>query len=404
MIRRRILSLIQERLNDFSSVALVGPRQIGKTTIAREIVSQLGEGAQYLDLEQRIDRNRLQDAETYFATNADKLIVLDEIQRVPEIFQILRGQIDDRRRMGRRSGMAGKFLLLGSASMHLLQQSSESLAGRISYVELGPISPIEAVSSQTGTKDSDSKQVIERLWLKGGFPESYLREKDASSFRWRTDFITSYLERDIPDFGFQAQAENLSLFWRMIANDQGELFNAERYARSIGVRSPTITRYLDMMEKLLLVRALRPWSINTGKRLVKSPRPFVRDSGVLHALLGISSMDALRGHPVIGKSWEGFVVEQLIGVCEGNVRPYFYRTGAGAEADLVLEFAHGRCWAIEIKHSTTPTLDRGFHNAADDLKAERRILVHRGSAAFPMGNGVEAMPLMAAMEQVSAAI
>jgi uncharacterized protein len=401
MIRRKALELIKYRLANFSSVALTGPRQIGKTTIARMIASEMGDRARYLDLENPADRLQLTDPNEYFTANAEKLIVLDEIQRTPEIFQVLRGEIDARRRMG---GKGGKFLLLGSASMDLLRQSSESLAGRISYVELGPLSPFEVQQNWAELDASKQKSKIDSLWLKGGFPESYLAQDDGISLQWRNDFITTYLDRDIPQFGIQAATDQIGLFWRMLAHDQGGIFNAQRYAGSLGLSGHTIARYLDMMEKLLLVRALRPWSINTGKRLVKSPRPFVRDSGVLHALLGISSMDALRGHPVIGKSWEGFVIEQLIGVCEGNVRPYFYRTGAGAEADLVLEFAHGRCWAIEIKHSTTPTLDRGFHNAADDLKAERRILVHRGEATFPMGNGVEAMPLMAAMEQVSAVI
>jgi uncharacterized protein len=401
MIRRETLNIVQDRLAHFNSVALLGPRQVGKTTIARAIASSLGDGARYLDLESPVDRRQLDDPEAYFSAFADKLIVLDEIQRAPEIFQILRSQIDARRRM---SGKGGKFLILGSASMDLLRQSSESLAGRISFVELGPLSPREVLADAEASHGSDARSVIDGLWLKGGFPESYLREKVTASLQWRNDFIQTYLERDIPQFGFQAASENLGLFWRMLANDQGELFNAQRYARSMGVSSPAIARYLDMMQKLLLVRTLQPWSVNTGKRLVKSPRPFVRDSGLLHALLNIGSMDALRAHPVVGKSWEGFVIESLIGACEGKARPYFYRTGAGAEADLVLEFAPGRCWAIEIKLSSAPTLDKGFHIAADDLKAERRILVHKGEARFPMRGGVEAMPLLAAMDEVTAAV
>lgn len=398
MIRRNALNMIQNRLSAFSSVALTGPRQVGKTTIARAIVASLGDGARYLDLENPIDRRQLDDPVAYFSAYADKLIVLDEVQRAPEIFQVLRGQIDERRRM---AGKGGKFLILGSASMDLLRQSSESLAGRISFVELGPLNPREVLAD---TAPSEARSVIDSLWLKGGFPESYLHEDSSASLQWRNDFIQTYLERDIPQFGIQAAAENLGLFWRMLANDQGELFNAQRYARSMGISSPAVARYLDTMQKLLLVRTLQPWSVNTGKRLVKSPRPFVRDSGLLHALLNIGTMDALRAHPVVGKSWEGFVIESLIGACEGKARPYFYRTGAGAEADLVLEFAPGRCWAIEIKLSSAPTLDKGFHIAADDLKAERRILVHKGDARFPMRGGVEAMPLVAAMDEVSAAV
>jgi uncharacterized protein len=399
MIRRDALNLIQDRLAAFSSVALTGPRQVGKTTIARAIAESLGDGARYLDLENPIDRRQLDDPSAYFSAYADKLIVLDEVQRAPEIFQVLRGQIDARRRM---EGKGGKFLILGSASMDLLRQSSESLAGRISFVELGPLSPREVLAD--GAPGGDVRSIVDGLWLKGGFPESYLHEDGSASLQWRNDFIQTYLERDIPQFGIQAATENLGLFWRMLANDQGELFNAQRYARSMSVSSPATARYLDMMQKLLLFRSLQPWSVNTGKRLVKSPRPFVRDSGLLHALLNIGSMDALRAHPVVGKSWEGFVIETLIGACEGKARPYFYRTGAGAEADLVLEFAPGRCWAIEIKLSSAPTSDKGFHIAADDLKAERRILVHKGDASFPMRGGVEAMPLVAAMDEVSSAV
>jgi uncharacterized protein len=401
MIRRKALELVKKRLNVFSSVALIGPRQVGKTTIARQIAAEFGDGARYLDLENPNDRKQLDDPVEYFTSYADKLIVLDEVQRTPEIFQVLRGQIDERRRM---EGRGGKFLILGSASMDLLRQSSESLAGRISYVELAPLNPREVLADRAASNGANARSVIDGLWLKGGFPGSYLLEDASDSFQWRADFIQTYLERDIPQFGFQAAAEQIGLFWRMLANDQGELFNAQRYSRSMALSGHTIARYLDSLEKLLLVRTLQPWSVNTGKRLVKSPRPIVRDSGLLHALLNIGSMDALRAHPVVGKSWEGFVIESLIGAGEGKARPYFYRTGAGAEADLVLEFAPGRCWAIEIKLSSAPTLDKGFHIAADDLKAERRILVHKGEASFPMRGGVEAMPLLAAMDEVTAAV
>jgi predicted AAA+ superfamily ATPase len=401
MIRRKALELVKKRLNVFSSVALTGPRQVGKTTIARQIAAEFGDGARYLDLENPNDRKQLDDPVEYITSYADKLIVLDEVQRMPDIFQVLRGQIDERRRM---EGRGGKFLILGSASMDLLRQSSESLAGRISYVELAPLNPREVLADRAASNGADARSVIDGLWLKGGFPGSYLLEDASDSFQWRADFIQTYLERDIPQFGFQGAAEQIGLFWRMLANDQGELFNAQRYSRSMALSGHTIARYLDSLEKLLLVRSLQPWPVNTGKRLVKSPRPFVKDSGLLHALLNIGTMDALRAHPVVGKSWEGFVIETLIGACEGKARPYFYRTGAGAEADLVLEFAPGRCWAIEIKLSSAPTLDKGFHIAADDLKAERRILVHKGDASFPMRGGVEAMPLLAAMDEVTAAV
>ncbi|PHR10987.1 MAG: ATPase [Sphingopyxis sp.] len=394
MIRRETLKLVRRRLAQFDSVALLGPRQVGKTTLAREIASEAGSEAKYLDLESPSDRRKLDDPEAYFSAYADKLIILDEIQRAPEIFQILRGQIDSRRRM---KGEGGKFLILGSASMELLRQSSESLAGRISLIELAPLNLREVAEHN----DGKIEEITDTLWLKGGFPESYLRGDQTESLQWRHDFIQTYLERDVPQFGLQMAADRLGLFWRMIANDQGELFNAQRYARSMGVTGHTVARYLDVLEKLLLVRTLQPWSVNTGKRLVKSPRPFVRDSGLLHALLNLKTMDDLRGHAVSGKSWEAFVIEALIGATNNKARPYFYRTGAGAEVDLVLEFAPGKLWAIEIKLSSAPKLDRGFHIAANDLNAERRLLVHRGQEAFPMSGGVEAMPLIELMDQIS---
>lgn len=393
MLNREALPLLLKRLDQFDSVALLGPRQVGKTTLARQIADTAGRSAQYLDLERPADRRLLDDPDAYFTMHAKELIVLDEIQRVPEIFRVLRGQIDERRRMG---GAGGKFLILGSASMDLLRQSSESLAGRISYLELTALNARE-VQSVDGAS-------LDRLWLQGGFPPSYTRDDSEESLQWRRDFIQTYLERDLPQFGFNVDNEQIDRFWRMLANDQGELFNAERFARSLGVSGHTVTRYLEILEKLLLVRVLRPWSTNNSKRLIKSPRPFIRDSGLLHALLDLRHTDDIRRHSVAGKSWEGFVIENLLGATLGRAKPYFYRSSGGAEADLVLEFAPGKCWAIEIKLSSAPTIDRGFHNAADDLSAERRLLVYKGSARFPMRGGVEAMPLTQAMSEISAAI
>ena len=337
MIKRETFDLVHRRLAQFDSVALVGPRQVGKTTLARMIAAEAGQKTRYLDLESPSDRQLLDDPDSYFSAYADHLIILDEVQRVPEIFQVLRGQIDQRRRMEEK---VGKFLILGSASMDLLRQSSESLAGRIRYVEMAPLTFREILGDNKNRTENE-QSLIDGLWLKGGFPESYIRQDEDASLQWRLDFIQTYLERDIPQFGFQVATDQLARFWRMLANDQGELFNAQRFARSLGVSGHTISRYLDILEKLLLVRTLQPWSVNTGKRLVKSPRPFVRDSGILHALLNLQSMDALRSHAVSGKSWEGFVIENLIDASRGKARPYFYRTGAGAEADLVMEFAPG---------------------------------------------------------------
>jgi predicted AAA+ superfamily ATPase len=388
MIERKYLQVVQQQLAQFSSVALLGPRQVGKTTLARTIAQQHGNNAIYLDLERAPDRRRIDDPDAFWAHHADKLIILDEIQRVPEIFVSLRGAIDERRRMGEKGG---KFLLLGSASIDLLRQSSESLAGRITYIDLPPLQPDE-VAANGGS--------IDALWLRGGFPESYLAHGDAESLLWRLDFIRTYLERDVRQFGLQVGAEPLELFWRMISNDQGELFNGQRYAKSLGVSAPTVARYLGIFENLLLFRILRPWHSNAGKRLVKSHRTYVRDAGLLHAILGLGTMADLRGHGIVGKSWEGFVIEALMAAAGSLARTWFYRSAGGAEADLVIEFGANRIWAVEIKLSSAPTVDRGFHHACDDLAAERRIVVHRGDQAYPMRGGIEAMPLKDAIAAV----
>ena len=388
MIDRKYLDIVDQRLGVFSSVALLGPRQVGKTTLALKVAERHGNAALYLDLERAPDRRLLDDPDAFLAAHTDKLIIMDEIQRAPEIFTALRSAIDQRRRMG---GKGGKFLLLGSASLDLLRQSSESLAGRISYIDLPPLQPDE-IAANGGNTDA--------LWLRGGFPQSYLAASDSQSLQWRLDFIRSYLERDVPQFGLQVGAEPLELFWRMIANDQGELFNGQRYARSLGISGPTVARYLDIFQKLLLFRILRPSHANAGKRLVKSHRAYVRDPGLLHALLGLGTITDLRGHGIVGKSWEGFVIEALIAAAGPFARIWFYRTAAGAEADLVLEFGANRVWAFEIKLSSAPTVDRGFHNACEDVAATRRILVHRGEMAFPMRGGIEALPLLEAIAMV----
>ena len=398
MFSREAYKIVQDRLTHFDSVALIGPRQVGKTTLAHQIVDEWGHEAKYLDLEKPADRRLLDDPEAYLSSHFDKLIVLDEIHRTPELFQVLRGQIDERRRSGRDGG---QFLILGSASMNLLRQSSESLAGRISYVELGPLT-LREVLFQGKTSEKQQLMELDRLWLQGGFPLSYVRTDRDVSMQWRNDFIQTYLERDLPQFGLQVETETMERFWRMIAHDQGELFNAQRYARSLGVSGHTIARYLDILQRLLLVRSLQPWHSNTGKRLTKSPRPFVRDTGILHALLNLRTTDDILSHSVVGKSWEGFVIENIMSVVTDQAKPYFYRTSAGAEIDLVLEFAPGKCWAIEIKLSSAPKIGRGFYAAADDINAERRILVHKGKDRFPMRHGVEAMPLNEVMNEVSA--
>ena len=362
-------------------MALLGPRQVGKTTLALAVAD--GTDALYLDLEAREDRAKLSDPALFLRAHEGQLVILDEIHRMPELFQTLRGLIDQGRRRGRRTG---RFLILGSASIELLRQSGESLAGRIAYVELGPIDVLEA------GKDSSS---IQTLWLRGGFPDSYLARTDAESFAIRKDFIRSYLERDVPQFGPRIPAETLDRLWTMLAHGQAALPNASRLASSLSVSAPTITRYIDLLADLLLVRRLPPFHGNVGKRLVKSPKVYVRDSGLVHALLRIEDPDELAGHPVVGASWEGFVIESLLAAAPERTAASFYRTAAGAEIDLVLDLPKRGRWAIEIKRGLVPKVEKGFHHACDDLEPARRVVVYSGDERYPLGSGIEALGVRA---------
>lgn len=386
MIDRRIHDILIERLDESPAVALLGPRQVGKTTLAQEI----GESSPsiYLDLESDADRSRLREPELYLGNHEDKLVILDEVHRVPDLFQNLRGLIDKGRKKGRR---IGRFLLLGSASLDLMRQSGESLAGRISYLEMRPLDPLEIESDD-----------LNALWVKGGFPDSYLAKSNQTSLRWRRDFIRSYLERDIPQLGPRIAAETLRRFWVMLAHHQSGLLNASDFARSLGVDGKTVASYLDLMVDLLLVRRLEPWHNNTGKRLVKSPRVYVRDSGIVHALLGIDNLEALLGHPVAGASWEGFVIESLIAAAPESTLANFYRTSAGAEIDLLLTLPTGKRWAIEIKRSLTPKLERGFYNACDDIQPDRKLVIYPGSESYPHSVDIEIASLPEVARQLAA--
>ena len=386
MIYRLAEARISDLLTRFPAVAVLGPRQVGKTTLARRIVEELGAAAVYLDLELPSHRAKLSDPELYFSSQEDRLVVLDEIQRVPGLFEVLRGVIDERRRQGRRHR---QFLLLGSASIDLLQQSSETLAGRIAYSELTPLLVEEVAAKKRGDRD--------RLWLRGGFPDSFLAADEAASVEWREEFIGTYLERDIPLLGPRIPAETLRRFWTMLAHEQGTLLNAASVAGAIGVSGQTVGRYLDLMVDLLLVRRLQPWSKNAGKRLVRSPKVYVRDSGLVHALLGLRDLDAVLGHPVTGGSWEGFVIENLLAAAPSGTSACFYRTAVGAEIDLVLDLPPKERWAIEIKRSSAPVLSKGFYLGCGDIKATRRMVVHAGEDTFGLGDGVEAASLPGAL-------
>ena len=385
MISRRLTKKLIKVLSRSSSIALMGPRQVGKTTLAKILSAEFS--SVYLDLENRLDLERVRDITAFHSENRDKLIILDEIQRMPEIFSTLRGIIDGERQKGNKTG---HFLFLGSASLDLLRQSSESLAGRISYLELHPVDVLEY--------GSQNPSQINRLWLRGGFPESLLANSDGESLRWRYDFVKTYLERDIPQIGPRIPAETLERFWVMLAHNQGGVFNAAQMARNLDASGVTVARYLDLMVDLLLVRRLRPWTFNIGKRLIKAPKVYVRDSGIAHSLLNISNYNDLLGHPVVGGSWEGFVIENLLSVLDQRIQPFYYRTAGGAEIDLVLEFGVNDLWALEIKRSSSPSLSKGFHQACDDLQPTRKYVVYSGDQSFPMKNDVTAISLANLMQ------
>jgi hypothetical protein len=388
VIARRILPALTSALAEAPAVALLGPRQVGKTTLALDVAKT--RSATYLDLESVADRAKLSEPELYLSQHADELVILDEIQRTPQLFRSLRGLIDAGRRRGRRNG---RFLILGSASIDLLKQSSESLAGRIRYLELSPL-----VADEVGRSRLDS------LWLRGGFPESLLAASDGASLRWRADFIRTYLERDIPQLGPRIPAETLRRLWTMLAHQQGGLLNAAALARALAVDGKTIASYLDLLVDLLLVRRLPPWHGNVRKRLVKSPKVYVRDSGVVHALLGISDREALLAHPVAGGSWEGMAIESLIAAAPSGTEASFFRTAAGAEIDLLLKVPGQRTpWAVEIKRGLAPTIERGFHLGCEAVGAQRRSVVYGGVERFPLAEGVEAVSLVDLCAQLTAA-
>jgi len=375
LVQARVIAALQRQ----AAVAIIGPRQVGKTTLARHIAET--RLSVYLDLESPADLAKLQEPELFLESQAGKLVVLDEIHRAPGLFTVLRGVIDRARRRGQRHGL---FLLLGSASIDLLRQSGESLAGRISYVEMSPVGMLEIESSRA---------LRDQLWLRGGFPDSFLAQSDADSLAWREDFVRTYLERDVAQFGARIPAETLRRLWTMLAHNQGQLLNASRLASSLSVSVPSVSRYIDLLVDLLLVRRLPPVHANVGKRLTKSPKVYVRDSGLVHALLRLDTLDSLLGHPVSGPSWEGFAIETLIAAAPGATAG-FYRTAAGAEIDLVLDLGGKQgTWAVEIKRGLSPAISRGMRNALEDLRPKQAFVVYSGDEEYPLGDGVTAIGL-----------
>jgi uncharacterized protein len=377
MLNRELQTLIEHRLRQTPAVVMLGPRQVGKTTLATAIAA-LHPGAMLLDLERASDRAALQQPELFFAAHRDRLLILDEVQLASELFAALRPEIDADRR-------AGRFLLLGSASGDLLRQSGESLAGRVSYVELTPLLAVELPVAALAD--------LQRLWLRGGFPLSYLAVDEEASYAWRQDFIRTFLQRDLPGLGVRVPAETVRRFWQMLAHLQGQLFNASQLGMSLGGAShSTAGRYLDVLVDTMMVRRLAPHLVNVGKRLVKSPKVYLRDSGVLHALLGLATVQDLQGHPIAGASWEGFVVEQVAAALPPDAQLGFYRTAAGTELDLVIEQGT-RKLGVEIKFSSAPKPTKGFWQALQDLQVDRAFVVAPVTRRYPLAEGVEVIPV-----------
>ena len=376
MLNRRLLEELRPRLRFYPGVVLLGPRQVGKTTLARELAAEHPD-ALFLDLERLADRAQLAEPELFLKQHRDRLVVIDEVQTLPELFASLRPEIDADRRPGR-------FLLLGSASGHLLRQRSESLAGRVSYLELAPLA-----ASEVGADSRD----LQRLWLRGGFPLSYLAPDDPLSFTWRQDLIQTFLQRDLPQMGVGVPADTLHRFWRMLAHLHGQLFNASQLGASLGgLAHTTVQRYLGVLVDTMMVRRLEPYLVNVGKRLVKSPKVYIRDSGLVHALLNVATIGDLQGHPVAGASWEGFCIEQIHTQLPAGATTGFYRTAAGAELDCVVSLG-SELVGFEVKFSQAPKPTKGFWQSLEDLGLARAYVVAPVERRYPLAPGVEVIPV-----------
>lgn len=380
-VERQVSGVLRDRLDQYPVVAILGPRQCGKSTMAKQLLSRFPQSV-YLDLEIPSDLSRLDDAEAFLRAHQDRLVCLDEIQRTPEIFPLIRGLTDRTRR-------PGQILVLGSASPDLLKQSSESLAGRISYLDLTPFLIAEAGAEHTRTH-----------WLRGGFPDSYLAASDERSFVWRQDFIRTYLERDIPSLGFNISTQTIQRLWQMLAHSSGQVFNQSKLAESLGVSAPTVKSYMEILEKTYMARVLHPLFSNVKKRLVKRPKVYLRDTGILHALLDIRSEHDLFGHPVYGNSWESYALEQTCSSLP-EWRPSFYRTEKGAEIDLILERGRRRI-AVEFKASSAPKPARGLYHAMKDLEISDAYLVAPlpDETTYPAREGVTVTTVAQLPEQI----
>jgi predicted AAA+ superfamily ATPase len=385
MIKREMQERLYGAIEAMPVVALLGPRQVGKTTLAIEVSHRVKKKASYLDLESDSDFNKLADAEAYLKRFSDELLVIDEVQRKPDLFRIIRGIVDARKRKGEK---AGHFLLLGSSSRELLQKSSESLAGRIRYLDLTPFTTSELYQAEGDPFD------LEKKWLRGGFPDSYLASSNQDSWLWRSDFISTYMERDLPSMGVNIAPPILKRFWKMLAYYNGNQINHSELGRSLELSHTTIKSHLDVLTDFYMVRQLSPWSGIIKKRLVKTPKIYLRDSGILHSLLGLSNIEAILSHPAMGASWEGFVIESILNILNNQWTYSYYRTATQIEIDLVLQTPQQEVWAIEIKKSTAPKLGRGFFEACNDIKATHKFIVNANNESYPLNNGVEVIGLL----------
>jgi len=391
MISRILQKKIYKSLETMPVVALLGPRQVGKTTLALEVAESINKESAYLDLELDSDLAKLSDPEAYLRRFENKLLIIDEVQRQPDLFRILRSLVDIRKRKGEKSG---QFLLLGSASRDIIQHSSETLAGRIRFLELYPFSVLEISKSENPSFD------LEKLWLRGGFPDSYLAETDNDSWDWRSDFISSYVEKDIPLMGPNIASTTMRRLWSMLAHNNAQQVNFSKLGESLGFSYKTIKNYIDTLTDFYMVRQIPPWSGNTKKRLVKSPKIYFRDCGLAHRFLNIADFEELLGHPGIGASWEGFVLENILNIISDKWRYSYYRTSAQAEVDLVLEGSKKEVWAIEVKRSSAPKVSKGFHYACDDIKATRKFVIYPGEDQYPLGDEIEAIGLLTFLQLI----
>lgn len=385
MIKRAQYKQLIDSLNSVPVVALIGPRQVGKTTLALELANNFKKEVTYIDLELDSDFNKLTDAEAYLKRFSNQLLIIDEVQCKPDLFRILRGIVDKRKREGEPSG---QFLVLGSASSDLIQNSSESLAGRIRYLELTTFSVSEVCKGEKNTN------CIEKLWLRGGFPDSYLASTEENSMNWRRDFFNTYVERDIPQMGPRVSSAFLKRFWKMLAHYHANQINFSELGRSLELSHTSVKNYLDLLTDFYMVRQIPSWSGNIKKRLVKSPKIYLRDSGMLHSILNIKSMDMLFSHPKIGASWEGYVVENILNQIDDKWEYSYYRTSNQAEIDLVLQTPDNEVWAIEIKNSSAPKLTRGYYEACKDVKATHKWVVNANNDRYPLAQKTEVIGLI----------